>query len=89
MRGSQDCIEVADRGTFTQLRLQTAGGVARVDRVIVQFADGEQQVMEADRTIDDRDDLLEIALDGNNRRIDRIIVTGATGQRGALQVFAI
>lgn len=33
----RDSIEVTDDGTFTQLRLQTLGGIARVDRVIVQI----------------------------------------------------
>jgi hypothetical protein len=88
-RIGQDCIEVGDGGTFTQLRLQTAGGVARIDRVLVQFADGSDQLVSARRVLDDRDDLLEIPLDGNNRRIDRVTVFGTTGAGGALEVFAI
>lgn len=82
-------IEVRDRGTFTQLRLQTAGGVAWIDRVIVRFADGSHQVAELDRTLDRRGELVEIALDGNNRRIDRITVIGDGNRHGALQVFGI
>lgn len=39
--------------------------------------------------LDEHGELLEIPLDGNNRRIDRITVIGATGARGDLQVFAI
>ena len=87
-RMGRDVIDVADRGTFTQLRLQTRGGFARVDRVIIVFADGSRQV-ESGRVLDARGELLEIPLDGNNRRIDRIIVMGATGRRGALEVFGI
>ena len=82
----QECIEVRDRGTFTQLRLQSDGGFALVDRVIVQFADGTSQVADLDRRLDERGEFVELALDGNNRRIDRIVVTGAPGD---LQVFAI
>jgi hypothetical protein len=88
-RSGQDCIEVRDTGTFTQLRLQSAGGIAAIDRVIVRFADGTDQVADLDRVLSDRDGMLEIPLDGNNRRIDQIIVTGAPGARGAIQVFAI
>jgi len=88
-RTGWDSIAVNDGGTFTQLRLQSAGGVARIDRVVVQFADGSSQVADLDRVLDDRDDLLEIQLDGNNRRIDRIVVTGACEARGAFQVFGI
>jgi hypothetical protein len=85
----EDCIDVTDGGTFTQLRLQAAGGVAAIDRVIVRFADGSDQVADLDRVLSARDGMLEIPLDGNNRRIDQIIVTGAPGARGAFQVFAI
>ena len=80
------CIDVRDHGTFTQLRLQSDRGSAWVDRVIVQFGDGSDQVADLDRVLDQHGEFVEIPLDGNNRRIDRIIVTGATGD---LQVFAI
>jgi hypothetical protein len=73
--GGSDCIDVNDRGTFTQLRVQADAGRAFVDRVIVKFADGSDQQVHLDR-----------ALDGNNRRIAQIVVTGGGG---ALQVFAI
>jgi hypothetical protein len=82
----QDCIGVGDSGTFTQLRLQSDSGFAFVDRVTVQFADGSDQVAELDRRLDQRGEFVELALDGNNRRIDRIVVTGTAGD---LQVFAI
>ena len=84
--GGSACIEVRDPGTFTQLRLQSDGGFADIDRVIVQFADGTDQVAELDRALDRRGEFVELPLDGNNRRIDKIVVTGALGD---LQVFAI
>ncbi|TMQ05639.1 MAG: hypothetical protein E6J91_40075 [Deltaproteobacteria bacterium] len=87
-RGGRGCVEVADPGTFTQLRLQTEGGIAQIDRVVIEFADGSDQVAYPERVLDDRGDLLEIPLDGNNRQIDRILVTGAT-RGGAVEVFAI
>lgn len=86
---TDDCIEVHDRGTFTQLRVQADGSRARLDRVVVQFADGSRQIADLDRMLGGRSDFVDIPLDGNNRRIDRIFVTGSTGQRGAVQVFGI
>jgi hypothetical protein len=80
------CIEVRDHGTFTQLRLQSDRGFARVDRVIVRFSDGSDQVADLDRVLDQHGEFVELPLDGNNRSIDRIVVTGATGD---LRVFAI
>lgn len=87
-RGGRDVIDVTDRGTFTQLRLQSEGGIARVEQVLVQFADGSTQLASPWRTLDARGELLEIPLDGNNRRIARITVTGSAA-RGAVQLFAI
>ena len=86
---AEDCIDVRDRGTFTQLRVQADGSRARVDRVVVQFADGSRQVEDLVRVLGGRSDFIDIPLDGNNRRIDRILVSGFTGQRGAVQVFGI
>jgi hypothetical protein len=88
-RGGRSAIDVHDRGTFTQLRLQAAGGSAWIDRVIVRFADGSRQVARADRSLGRRDALFEIQLDGNNRRIDQILVVGEADRRGALEVFGI
>ena len=87
-RGGQGWIDVDDPGTFTQLRLQAEDGTARIDRVVIQFTDGTDQVAYPSRVLDDRSDLFEIPLDGNNRVIDRILVTGAT-RGGAVEVFAI
>lgn len=84
-----DRIEVRDRGTFTQLRVQADGSRAQVDRVVVQFADGSRQIEDLDRALGGPSDFVDIPLDGNNRLIDRIIVTGSTGQRSAVQVFGI
>jgi hypothetical protein len=85
----RDTIRVSDPGTFTQLRMQVASGVARIDRVVVRFADGSRQVAELDRVLDDRNDLLELLLDGNNRRIAQITVIGDGDRRGGLQLYGI
>jgi len=87
-RGS-DCIDVTDRGTFTQLRVQADAGRAFVDRVTVKFADGSDQQIRLGRGLDPGSNFVDIALDGNNRSIAQVVVTGDTGGRSALQVFAI
>lgn len=89
IRAGQDCIDVSDPGTFTQLRLQNDGGIDRIDQVTIQFADGSTQSADLNRVLDDAGEFVEIPLDGNNRQIDRIFVTGAPGSRGELQVYAI
>jgi hypothetical protein len=87
-RGS-DCIDVTDRGTFTQLRVQADSGRAFVDRVTVVFADGSDQQVHLDRALGAGSNFVDIPLDGNNRRVAQVIVAGDTGNRAALQVFAI
>jgi hypothetical protein len=88
-RGGQDSIRVSDPSTFTQLRVQIAGGVAQVDRVVVRFADGSTQVANLGRVLDDRNDLLELPLDGNNRRIERVTVIGDGENCSGLELYGI
>jgi hypothetical protein len=84
----RDMLRVFDRGTFTQLRLQTTGGRVHVDAVTIHFADGAKQIARLGRALGNHDRFVEIPLDGNNRRIDRVTVVG--GSRSAdLQVFGI
>ncbi len=84
----RDMLRVFDRGTFTQLRLQTTGGRVHVDAVAIHFADGSKQIERLGRTLGAYDRFVEIPIDGNNRRIDRITAVG--GSRLAdLQVFGI
>jgi hypothetical protein len=85
----RDTIRVSDPDTFTQLRIQVASGVARIDGVIVRFADGSSQVAELDRVLDGRNDLLELPLDGNNRRIAQVTVIGGGDRCGGLQLYGI
>lgn len=85
----RDAIEVGIRGTFTQLRFQTAGGRSYLDRVIVHFRDGSRQVANVDRVLHERDRRFDLPLVGNNRRIDRIEMLGDSNRRGAIQVFGI
>ena len=84
----RDMLRVFDRGTFTQLRVQTTGGRVRVDAVAIHLADGSKQIARLGRTLGAYDRFVEIPLDGNNRRIARITAVG--GSRSAdLQVWGI
>ena len=85
----RDTIQVRDRGTFTQLRLQTTAGASMIDRVIIHFADGSRQVANLGRVLNPRSPMVEIALDGNNRRVEAITVTGQSRRNGTIQVFGI
>jgi hypothetical protein len=57
--------------------------------VIVRFADGSTQVADLDRVLADRKDLLELPLDGNNRRIDRVTVIGDGDHCSGLELYGI
>jgi len=85
----RDSFDVHQRGTFTQLRVQTAAGSSFVQRVIVHFQDGGRQVVELDRTIGPANRMLQILLDGNNRRVDGITIIGRSQRGGAIQVYGI
>lgn len=85
----RDAIDVNQRGTFTQLRLQTAAGTSFIQRVIVHFHDGGRQVVEINRTVDPTHRMLQFLLDGNNRRVDGISIVGRSQRGAAIQVFGI
>lgn len=85
----RDRIDVAQRGTLTQLRIQTVAGASYIQRVIVRFKDGSRQVVEINRTVDLNNRMLQFTLDGNNRRVDSIAVIGRSPRNAAIQVFGI
>lgn len=82
-------IDVDQRGTFTQLRIQADSGRTYLDRVVVRFRDGSRQVVDVERVLDRDDRWIQFELDGNNRRIDAVALVGDTRRGGALQVFGI
>ncbi len=85
----RDSFDINQRGTFTQLRLQTSAGASFIQRVIVHFEDGGRQVVELDRTVDPNNRMLQFLLDGNNRRIDGISIIGRSQRGAAIQVYGI
>ena len=83
-------IDVNQRRPFQQLRLQqTTRGMTMVDRVIVRFENGERQVINVNQRLSTRNPMVNIDLDGRQRRVDRIIVMGDSRRGGAIQVFGI
>ena len=86
----RDVIQVgAERGRFTQLRFQTTDGTSSIERVLIRFADGRWQVADLDPRLSTDQPMVELALDGNRRLIDQIIVIGSANRRASYQVFGI
>lgn len=83
-------IDVNQRRSFQQLRLQqTTHGMTHIDRVVVRFENGERQVIAVNQRLSTRNPMINIDLDGRQRRVDRIIVMGDSRRGGAIQVFGI
>jgi hypothetical protein len=82
-------IDVNQRRPFQQLRLQTTNGMTMVDRIVVRFENGERQVINVNQRLSTRNPMVNIDLDGRQRRVDRIVVMGDSRRGGAIQVFGI
>lgn len=82
-------IDVNQRRPFQQLRLQTTNGASRIDRVVVMFENGGRQVINVNQRLSTRNPMVNIDLDGQMRRVDRIVVMGDSRRGGAIQVFGI
>lgn len=83
-------IDVNHRRSFQQLRLQqTTRGMTYVDRIVVRFDNGERQVIDVNQRLSLRNPMINIDLDGRQRRVDRIIVMGDSRRGSAIQVFGI
>ena len=82
-------IDVNQRRPFQQLRLQTSNGMSFIDRVIVRFENGERQVIDVNQRLSTRNPMINLDLEGQRRRVDRIIVMGDSRRGGAIQVFGI
>jgi hypothetical protein len=86
----RDVIRLDDRtAIFTQLRFQATRGSSHIERVIVMFLDGTSQTVELDVKLDVDTPMSAFALEGAPRRIDRLIVIGASSRRAAVQLFGV
>jgi hypothetical protein len=78
-------------GRFNTLRLSAAAGKTYIKQVIVQFNNGQSQVVRLGKLLDGRD-ALTIDLTGNQRGIRQIVVTGnelSTGRRRPFGAFTL
>jgi hypothetical protein len=84
-------VAVAGQGRFDTLQLTASAGKTFVKQVVVQFGNGQNQVVGLGRTLDGNDSLT-IDLAGNHREIRKIVVTGnelSTGRRRPYGAFSI
>ena len=87
--GPRTEIDVSMRDRFGQVRLQNKTGRTHVRAIMIQFRNGEQQVIRVDRLLFGHRERVDIDLSGEARRIDRIVVVGRTGQDGSYQLYAM
>jgi hypothetical protein len=85
-------IAVASQaGRFDTLQLTASSGKTFIKQVIVQFGNGQNQVVGLGKMLDGNDSLT-IDLAGNHREIKKIVVTGnelSTGRRRPYGAFSI
>lgn len=91
-RRSRDAVSFsigAREGAFSKLRFQAKDGDIRIEDVRITFANGETQRTTLDDRLDDGQLSRIIDLDGERRRIDRILVQArpARGDRAATLVL--
>lgn len=90
LEDGRDVIVVGgQQGRFTQLRFQTTQGATLIDRVFIRFSDGRWQTADLGAELSPRNPMVELPLDGDRKRIDRIIVLGDAGGRASYQIFGI
>lgn len=78
-------------GKFDTLQLTASAGKTFIQQVVVQFNNGQNQVVGLRKTLDGND-TLTIDLAGNHREIRKIVVTGnelSTGHRRPFGAFNI
>lgn len=83
----RDVIKLSSK-QFTQLRFQTTMGSSHIERVIVQFTDGTSQSIDLNVKLDVSNPMVQFAVDGS-KRIDRVVVVGASSRRSAVQMFGM
>ena len=84
-----DLFDLSTRGRFTQLRLQNQSGRTLVRQIEIVFANGERQVVHVGRALEGNHAMINVDLDGDARRIDKIFVDGRSGRDGSYQLYAM
>lgn len=71
-------INVSTGASFSKLKLDASRGSLFIDKLVVQFANGQRQVIQLDKRLVGS---TLIDLDGRSRQISKIVVVGKGGQR--------
>ncbi|MDQ3363876.1 MAG: hypothetical protein M3680_00385 [Myxococcota bacterium] len=79
----------ANLGTFDQLRLHQTAGESTITQVAIKFADGQTQVVRVGQRLNHWNADITIDLDGNARRIEGVVVYGATAEGSSYQLLAL
>ncbi len=81
-------ITVGGRQAFSKLKLEAAMGSTFVDKLVIVFANGSRQLVELDKSLAMRGAPLVIDLDGQNRRITKVVVYGKSSRRASIHILA-
>ena len=84
-----DVFDLQGRARFAQLRLQNQTGRTVVRQIDIVFADGSRQCVQVNRALVGNHDMINIDLDGDARRIDKIFVDGRSARTGGYQLYAM
>ena len=74
--------------TFSKVELRSNNGRTRLDKIMIQFANGRSQVLDYNTVLAGKQSL-SIDLEGNARSIKRIVIIGTSRGRASLDVLAI
>ena len=84
-----DVFDLRSRERFSQLRLQNQFGRTQIRQIDIVYADGSRQCVQLNRTLDGNHAMVNVDLDGDGRRIDKIFVDGRSSRDGAYQLYAM
>ena len=74
---------------FAQLRLQNQTGRTVVRSIEIIFGNGQRQLVHVNRVLAGNHAMVNVDIEGNARRIARIIVDGRSGRGGSYQLYAM
>ena len=84
-----DVFDVRGYQRFSQLRLQNQTGRTYVRQIEIVFTNGERRVVRVNRALEGNHAMINIDLQGDGRRIDRIFVDGRSARSGSYQLYGM
>jgi len=85
---TKQTIAVNSRQAYSKLKLEAASGNTFIDKLVIVFGNGTRQVVELDKSLAMRGMPMFIDLEGQNRRISKVVVYGKSGRRASINVLA-